>query len=142
MAMPRKIPVEFGTAFPFGAYAVGEVQPVRDYDRSTKDNVVQAMDPDTGMPIWSVDVVDGDPEARKSNRTMTVKITARVQPVLPQSLDGLPFAPVEFDNLTATAYIEDNGNFSKLAWSLRAAGVKEPSRGVKVPAPAPAKASA
>ena len=142
MAMPRKLPVEFGVAFPYGAYAVGEVQPVRDYDRSTKDSVVQAMDPDTGMPIWSVDVVDGDPEARKSNRTMTVKISARVQPVLPQSLDGLPFTPVEFDNLTATAYIEDNGNFSKLAWSLRAGGVKEPSRGVKVPAPAPAKASA
>lgn len=140
MAMPRKIPVEFSTVFPFGAYAVGEVQPVRDYDRSTKDSVVQAKDPDTGMPIWSVDVVDGDPEARKANRTMTVKITARVQPVLPSSLDGLPFTPVEFDDLTATAYIEDNGTFSKLAWSLRAGGVKEPTKGVK--APAPVKASA
>ena len=27
MAMPRKLPVEFATAFPYGAYAVGEVQP-------------------------------------------------------------------------------------------------------------------
>lgn len=140
MAMPRKLPVEFATAFPFGAYAVGEVQPVRDYDRSTKDSVVQATDPDTGLLVWSIDVVDGDPEARKSNRTMTVKITARVQPVLPASLDGLPFTPVEFDGLTATAYIEDNGNFSRLAWSLRASDVREPSRGVK--SAVPAKASA
>ena len=37
MAMPRKLPVEFGTAFPYGAYAVGEVQPVRDYDKSTRE---------------------------------------------------------------------------------------------------------
>ncbi|GGD12623.1 plasmid replication, integration and excision activator [Nocardioides daphniae] len=139
MAMPRKIPVDFGVVFPFGAYAVGEVQPVRDYDRSTKDNLVQATDPDTGVLLWSVDVVDGDPDARKANRTMSVKILAKVQPVLPTSLDGLPFTPVEFDNLTATPYIEDNGNFSKLAWSLRAGGVREPARGAK---PAPVKASA
>ena len=44
MAMPRKIPVEFGLAFPYGAYAVGEVQPVRDYDKSTRERVVQAAD--------------------------------------------------------------------------------------------------
>ena len=89
MAMPRKVPVEFGVAFPYGAYAVGEVQPVRDYDKSTESEVVQAADPDTGLALWSVEVVDADPEAKKSNRTMSVKITAKVQPVLPESLAGL-----------------------------------------------------
>ena len=131
MAMPRKIPVEFGLAFPYGAYAVGEVQPVRDYDKSTRDRVIQAVDPDTGLPLWSVEVVDGDPEAKKSNRTMSVKITAKVQPVLPEALSGLPFTPVEFDKLTATAYIEANGDFSRIAWSLRASEVRSPSRGPK-----------
>ena len=48
MAMPRKLPVEFGVAFPFGAYAVGEVQPVKDYDKSTRERPIQAVDPDTG----------------------------------------------------------------------------------------------
>lgn len=141
MAMPRKLPVDFGIAFPYGAYAVGEVQPVRDYDKSTREKVVQAVDPDTGLLLWSVDVVDGDPEAKKSTRTMSVKITARVQPVLPESLAGLPFTPVEFDRMTATAYIEENGDFSKIAWSLRAAEVRAPSRGTK-PATAAEKASA
>ena len=131
MAMPRKIPVEFGLAFPYGAYAVGEVQPVRDYDKSTRDRVIQAVDPDTGLPLWSVEVVDGDPEAKKSNRTMSVKITARVQPVLPEALSGLPFTPVEFDKLTATAYIEANGDFSRIAWSLRASEVRAPSRAAR-----------
>jgi hypothetical protein len=139
MAMPRKIPVDFGVAFPHGAYAVGEVQPVRDYDKSTKDRIVQAADPDTGLPLWSIEVVDGDPEAKKSNRTMAVKITAKVQPVLPEALAGLPFTPVEFDKLTATAYIEENGNFSRIAWSLRAADVRAPSRSSKpVPEKVPA----
>ena len=110
MAMPRKIPVEFGVAFPNGAYAVGEVQPVRDYDKSTRERLVQAVDPDTGLLLWSVEVVDGDPDAKKSNRTLSVKITAKVQPVLPEALTGLPFTPVEFDKLTATAYIEENGD--------------------------------
>ena len=86
-----------------------------------------------------MEVVDGDPEAKKSNRTMSVKINARVQPVLPEGLSGLPFTPVEFDKLTATAYIEENGDFSKIAWSLRASEVRAPARGVKgVPAKATA----
>ena len=131
MAMPRKIPVEFGVAFPHGAYAVGEVQPVRDYDKSTRERLVQAVDPDTGLLLWSVEVVDGDPEAKKSNRTLSVKITAKVQPVLPDALTGLPFTPVEFDKLTATAYIEENGDFSKVAWSMRAAEVRAPARWAK-----------
>ena len=135
MAMPRKIPVPFSVAFPYGAYAVGEVQPVRDYDESTRERVVQAVDPDSGLLLWSVDVVDADPDAKKANRTMSVKVTAKVQPVLPESLAGLPFTPVEFDRLTATAYIEENGDFSKISWSLRASGVRAPSRSAKAPAP-------
>jgi hypothetical protein len=127
MAMPRKVPVDFGTVFPYGAYAVGEVQAVRDYDRSTRENVVQAVDPDTGLLIWSVDVVDADPDAKKSTRTLSVKVLAKVQPVLPKALDGLPFTPVEFGAMTATAYVEEVGDFSKIAWSLRAGEVREPA---------------
>lgn len=84
-------------------------------------------------------MVDGDPEAKKSNRTIVVKVAAKVRPVLPEALAGLPFTPVEFEKLNATAYIEANGDFSRIAWSFRAAEVKAPARGVK---PVPEKASA
>jgi hypothetical protein len=127
MAMPRKVPVEFGVAFPCGAYMVGEILPVRDYDRSTKDRVVQATDPESGLLLWSVEVVDADPEATKSTRTMAVKVAAAVQPVLPAAPEGLPFRPVEFDRMTATAYVEETGNFSRVAWSLRAGEVRAPA---------------
>ncbi len=52
MVMPRKVPVEFGVVFPYGAYAVGEVTQVKDYDRSTREVPVQATDPETGLPVW------------------------------------------------------------------------------------------
>jgi hypothetical protein len=129
--MPRKVPVNFATVFPHGAYMVGEISPVRDYDRSTRENLVQASDPDTGLPLWAVDVVDADPDATKATRTMTVKVTAKVQPVLPASDSGMPFRPVEFENMTATAYIDENGNFSRVAWSLRASDVRSTSKGSK-----------
>ena len=128
MVMPRKVPVEFGVAFPYGAYAIGEVTPVKDYDRSTKELPVQATDPDTGLPVWSVDIVDADPEAKKANRMASVKIAARVQPVLPEAANGVPFRPVEFDKMTATAYIEESGDFNRIAWSMRAGGVREPGQ--------------
>ena len=141
MVMPRKVPVEFGVVFPYGAYAVGEIGPVRDYDRSTRENPVQATDPDTGLPVWAVDVVDADPEAKKSTRTMTVKVAAKVQPVLPEAAEGMPFRPVEFDKMTATAYIEENGNFNRVAWSLRAAEVHAPSRNSSRPTAGDSKAT-
>ena len=128
MAIPRKIPVECSMVFPYGAYMVGEISPLRDYDRSTRENVVQAADPDTGILLWAVDVVDADPEATKSNRTMTVKVSGKVQPVLEKAEGDLPFRPVEFQGMTATAYIEEVGDFSRIAWSLRAKGVSTPTR--------------
>jgi hypothetical protein len=82
MAIPRKIPLDFAAIFPFGTYMVGEISPVRDFDRSTRENLIQATDPDTGILLWAADVVDADPDANKSNRTMTVKVSAKVQPVL------------------------------------------------------------
>ena len=127
MALPRRIPVSFSTVFPFGAYMVGEISPVRDYDRSTRENVIQAVDPDTGLLLWAVDVVDADPEATKSNRTMTVKVSAKVQPVLDRAEGDMPFRPVEFSEMTATAYIEEVGDFSRVAWSLRANSVSNPT---------------
>jgi hypothetical protein len=126
MAMPRKIMVEFGEVFPHGVYAVSEVSQVRDFDRSTKDRPVFATDEESGLLVWSVDVMDGDPEARKADRQFSVKILAKQQPVLPPAMPGLPFTPVEFEGLTATPYVSDSNGRARLAWSFRAIGVRAP----------------
>ena len=125
MAIKGAIQMNHGDVFPHGCYVVGEVQAMRDFDRSTKDQAVQAVDRDTGLLVWTVDVVDADPEARE--RTVRVKITAPVQPVPPEAAPGVPFRPVEFEGLTATPYVTMTASGrGRLAWSFRATGMRAP----------------
>lgn len=125
MAIQGAIQIGHGGVFPHGCYMVGEVEPVRDFDRSTKETPVQAMDKDTGMPVWQVDVVDADPDARE--KSVRVKILAPVQPVPPAAAPGLPFRPVEFDNLTAMPYVATTSTGrSRLAWSFKATAMQAP----------------
>ena len=56
-----------------------------------------------------------------------------------EELFGSSLDQLEFDKMTATAYIEENGNFSRIAWSLRASDVRPPAKGAK---PATDKAAA
>ena len=125
MAIRGAIRMQFDDVFPHGCYVVGEVQAMRDFDRSTKDQAIQAVDRDTGELVWTVDVVDADPDAR--DRTARVKITAPVQPVPPETTPGLPFRPVEFEGLTATPYVQTMASGrGKLTWSFRATGMRAP----------------
>ncbi len=125
-------PVEFGTVFPSGAYAAGGVEKVRDFDKSSGDRVVQQADKHTGLPLWVVEVIDADPEARQ--RTVKVKVAAEYQPVLPDAPAGSPFVPVEFEGMTATPWVDGSRCQGKgkcaarLAYSLKATGVRAPGR--------------
>src|SRR5215218_9683204 len=98
MAISGPIKVQFDDAFPFGLGVVGSVQPLADFDASTATNRVQARDKDSGLPLWTVDVMDFDPEARE--RTFKVKIAAAVQPVPPAAVEGTPVRPVVLEGLT------------------------------------------
>ncbi len=69
-------------------------------------------------------MIDADPEAR--DKTAKVKVAAADQPVLPAAPAGLPFVPVEFAGLTVTPYVNQAG---RLAYSLKATGVRAPGRG-------------
>ena len=91
MAVQGHIPVQFGAVFPDGAYAAGGIEMVRDFDRSTADRVVQQADKETGLPLWVVEVIDAQEDARQ--RTVKVKIAAPVQPVLPPPAPGSPVHP-------------------------------------------------
>jgi hypothetical protein len=139
MALQGPIPVEFGAMFPDGAYAAGGFEMVRDFDRSQGDRVVQQVDKHTNLPLWVVEVIDADPEARQ--RTVKVKVAAQVQPVLPSAAPGSPFTAVEFEGLTVTPYT-DSGRCqgkgkcaARQGYSLKATGVRAPSRGVTRPVP-------
>ena len=122
--------VACGEVFPHGVGVVGAVAPLVDFDRSARENRVQQRDRDTGLPVWVVDVMDFDPEARE--RTFKVKIVAEVQPVPPSVLEGTPVRPVVLEGLLVTPYMKEVGNGrSKIAYSLRAEGMASPARGAR-----------
>ncbi|MEV8635246.1 plasmid replication, integration and excision activator [Streptosporangium sp. NPDC051023] len=124
MAIQGPIAIGFDQVFPHGCYLVGEVQQVKDFDASTATRVVYAKDKTTGLPVWQVSVVDADPDAKASQKSVTVKILTDVQPVPPPPLPGLPFTPVEFDGMSVTPYVgQDTG---RLAYSLRARAMRAP----------------
>ncbi len=137
MAMPRRISITQDEVFPFGAFLVSEVTPVWDFERSTRELKVQQVDKETELLLWSVEVLDADPEAPKREKTVSVKFAAKVQPVPPHNGSGMPFNPVELEGLTALPYVvSEEGRRPRMAWSFRATGMKAP--GKVAPAPKPA----
>ena len=135
MAIARRFKIGHDEVFPFGAYLVAEVGPVFDFEKSSKDAKVQQVDKDNGLPLWSVEVLDADPEAGKKSKTVTVKIAAKVQPVPPDALPGLPFRPVVFQGLSALPYIDDARKFSRIVWSFKAEAMTAPGKSDATTAP-------
>lgn len=120
MAIQGPLPVEFGAVFPRGAFAVS-VEAQRDFDKSSREHFVQATT-DEGLPVWTVTVIDGDTSARQTS--VKVKIAATQQPVLPDSVPGVPFHPVELDGLHVRPYVDRNSG--RLAYAFTATGVRSP----------------
>ncbi|RVX46113.1 hypothetical protein EDD27_8963 [Nonomuraea polychroma] len=132
MALQGPIPVTFEMVFPHGCYIVGEVEPVKDFDASTNGRFVQARDKQAGELVWQVTVMDADPTLKAAQKTVAVKILSPVQPVSPAPMPGLPFTPVEFDQMTVTPYVNGNG---RLAYSIRVREMRAP-RPIGKPSPA------
>lgn len=128
MALSRRFDIPFEVAFPRGLYLISEVERMIDYDKSTQESKVQQVDPDTGLPMWQVICLDLDPEAKKSQKAVTVKIPAKVQPVPPENGDGSPLTPVMLEGLSVTPWIEESGTFSKISWSFRANALVSPRK--------------
>jgi hypothetical protein len=86
MAISGPIKVDCGEVFPHGVGLVGGIAALDDFNASTKENRVQARDKDSGLPMWTVDVMDFDPDARE--RTFKIKIASALQPVPPDAVAG------------------------------------------------------
>lgn len=133
MALAGRFPIPHEVAFPNGAYLVSEVSPVNDFTKSTREVKIQEVDPDSGLLMWQVDIVDADPSAPRKQKAVSVKIAAKVQPVPPSNDGNSPFTPVEFEGLTARAYIQESGDFRSIVYSYRASGLKAPGRPMQRP---------
>ena len=123
MALQSAIPVDFDAFFPRGAFAVGAMEPIVKW---SDDGQRQGQDLDkiSGHPLWQVRVIDADPDAKKGQGEVTVKIASISEPVLPPEMNGLPFRPVVFDGLTVTPYVKEGQGRPRVAYSLRAREMK------------------
>jgi hypothetical protein len=129
MPVTNRFKVNHGDVFPHGAYLVSEVEPVRDFDKSSPGRPVQATDKETGLLMWSAVVVDADPDAPRNAKTLTVKFAAKHQPIPPEAPPGVPFRPVEFEDLTVIPYVQETAGRPRVAYSLRASGMRAPQVG-------------
>jgi hypothetical protein len=135
MAVPygMRFAVDFDVVFPLGAYIVGEVVPVTEYqsqeDKARNRPVRPRIDEATGFPLYKVTVAD--PSAEKDrDKSITVEIASKVQPVPPAAASGVPFRPVVLEGLTVQPRAETSGQAKWITWVVRATGL----RAVDVPA--------
>ncbi len=125
-----KIPVPFEFAFPYGALFRG-VQAATDFDKRGKGGDDQARDKETGERIWTVTLLDLDPQAARFGRDLVkVKVIAPVAPVPPEpTVPGYPPA-VELEGLVLVPWVDDSKCKSsgtcraRLAYSMRATGIR------------------
>lgn len=130
MVMQRKIKMAHEDVFPQGAFLKGVVEPISEFDPALKradGTRPQATDKESGLLLWQALSIDADMEAGKKDTVVSVKFAATHQPVPPENKSGLPWTPVEFVGLTATAWIDEKGNRPRLEWSYRAESMKAPS---------------
>src|SRR5918911_3951285 len=131
----HRSPVSMADVFPFGCYAMS-VEQAQDYDEKSGRRS-PSKDKVTGELVWTVTVIDRDPEARE--KQVKVKVSAPVQPVLPGEIaPGTGLHAVDFDGLTVTPYVSENGGRARLAYSIRATGVY--AQGKAPPGSAPGRA--
>ena len=90
-----------------------------------------------------------DPQEGARQLTVKVKVASEYQPVVPSPAAGSPFTAMEFEGLTVTPYVDASrckGGKDKcgarVAYSLKATGVRAPSRGLGRPAAEPRKDAA
>ncbi len=125
-----KIPVPFEFAFPQGALFRG-VQKAVDFELRGKKEDDQARDKETGERIWTLTLIDLDPQAARFGRDLVkVKLIAPVCPVPPESaVPGYPPA-IELEGLVLVPWVDDGrckGGGpcrARLAYSMRATGMK------------------
>jgi hypothetical protein len=128
MAVPygKRFQIEFDELFPQGAYVVGEVTAVTEYqsqeDKARNRPVRPRVDEASGLPLFKVTIAD--PSAEKDrDKSITVEIAARVQPVPPAAVGGLPFRPVVLEGLTVQPRAETSGQAKWITWVVRASGM-------------------
>ena len=132
MGAPRnlRLSANFEEWFPQGLYLVGEIVPVTEYqsqeDRARNRPVRPRIDEVSGLPLFRGTFAD--PAAEKDReKSVTVEFAAKVQPVPPAAVAGVPFRPVVLEGMTVQPRAEVSGQAKWITWVIRATGMSAPA---------------
>ena len=132
MGAPKylRLAADFEEWFPEGLFLVGEIVPVTEYqaqeDRARNRPVRPRTDEATGLPLFRGTFAD--PAAEKDReKSVTVEFAAKVQPVPPAALAGVPFRPVVLEGMTVQPRAEVSGQAKWITWVVRATGMTAPT---------------
>lgn len=135
MAVPHgmRFPIAFDDLFPQGAFLMGDIQPLTEYqsqeDKARNRPVRPRIDEATGRRLYRATIADPSAE-KERDKSIAVEIAADVQPVPPEAVGNLPFRPVVLEGLTVQPRAETSGQAKWITWVVRASGL----RGVDAPA--------
>ena len=147
-----RVPVDSSYVFAHGAMVVS-IEAATDFDLRGKVEDAQMRDKDTGQRVWVVIVIDLDqmyqpgeePAGFRRTAEQKVRVISAQRPVPPPA-QVAGFGPVvEFTDLTLTPYADTNKCTgprdgrphrcaARLAYSLRATGIREFSGLASTPA--------
>jgi hypothetical protein len=129
MAVPHgsRFPIAFDELFPQGAYLMGDIQPLTEYqsqeDKARNRPVRPRIDEATGKRLYRATIADPSAE-KERDKSIAVEIAADVQPVPPETVGNLPFRPVVLEGLTVQPRAEASGQAKWITWVVRATGLR------------------
>ncbi len=128
MGLNGPVKTDSAVQFPCGLAVCSAVTSAAEFNPSADASAVrvQARDKDSGLPVWQVDVMDLDPEARE--RTFKVKVVSAVQPVPPDAIAGTPLRPVYLENLQILAWLPKNTPQPRIQYSVKCTGLLPPKK--------------
>lgn len=135
MAVPygARFPISFDDLFPQGAFLMGDIQPLTEYqsqeDKARNRPVRPRIDEQTGKRLYRATIADPSAE-KERDKSISVEIAADVQPVPPEVARNLPHRPVVLEGLTVQPRAETSGQAKWITWVVGATGL----RGVDTPA--------
>lgn len=123
----RRFEIPFDELYPEGLYLVGEIQPMTEYqsqeDKARNRPVRPRTDEATGLPLFRGTFAD--PSAEKDrDKSVQIEFAAKVQPVPPAAVPGIPFRPVVLEGLTVQPRAEASGQAKWITWTVRATGMR------------------
>lgn len=129
MAVPQgmRFEIPFDVMFPQGAYLMGDIQPLTEYqsqeDKARNRPVRPRIDESTGKRLYRATIADPSAE-KERDKSIAVEIAADVQPVPPEAVGNLPFRPVVLEGLTVQPRAEASGQAKWITWVVRATGLR------------------